>query len=69
MTNRKTYLLVNDDDGHWFIIPEEKATEFNAWLKMVYDDYYDGEVSQPEWVKPIDGPHSILIHAFSDVCN
>jgi len=70
MTNRKTYLLVDDDDGHWYLIPEEGKTEFDAWLSAVYDEDYDSPLyEKPEFVKEIDCPQSILIHAFSYACN
>lgn len=70
MTNRQTYLLVNDDNGHWYIIPKEGKIEFDAWLNAVYDGDFDSPLyEQPEFVKEIDGPHSILIHSFSYACN
>ena len=68
MTNKQKFLLVNDDDGHWYIISEEKKQEFDAWLEIVYSGDMDNEgYNQPEWAKPVDGPHSILIHSFSQV--
>ena len=31
----KRYLLNNDDDGHWYLVPESDQEAFTAW---VYED-------------------------------
>jgi len=66
MTNKQKFILTNDEDGHWYIIPESKKDEFDNWLDLVYSEEADcGDM--PEWAKCIDGPHSIIIHEYSEV--
>lgn len=67
MTNHQKFLLVQDDDCHWYIIPDDCKTEFDAWIERMCSDEEDVDCSQPDWCKGIDGPQSILIHAFSHV--
>lgn len=68
MTNHQKFLLVQDNDCHWYIIPEDKKNEFDSWVEIICSGDMDDEgYIQPEWAKPVDGPHSILIHAFSHV--
>jgi len=55
--HRQISILVQDDDGHWYIIPTDKKEEWNHWF---YSDDYDDGVC-PEWAKQIDGPHRIEI--------
>ncbi len=33
--NKKRYLINNDDDGHWYIMPEDQLEAFNNY---VYED-------------------------------
>lgn len=35
--------LVQDDEGHWYIISIDKLTKFYDWLNFIYDGKYEGE--------------------------
>lgn len=48
-------MLTQDDDCHWFIIPEAKEQEWFDWLET--DSADNGDI--PDWALPIDGPHRI----------
>lgn len=39
------YILIQDDDCHWYVIPEDKQEDFNYWLELPEDD-------KNCWVKP-----------------
>ena len=72
------FCLVSDDDGHWFICPSDKLDEFNDYLDDV-SSYWkrvetlsrrklisrDRPPEQPDWLLPIDGPHTIK---FKEYC-
>jgi len=45
------YTLVSDDDGHWYVIPVAKQSEFTKWLNS--DDAQDGV--SPEWAEAVGG--------------
>lgn len=34
----KTYVLTQDNDGHWYVVPYENLCEFNNWLELDPDD-------------------------------
>lgn len=68
MTNKQKYILDNDDDGHWYIFPAEHKAEFEAWLNAVYNEDYGSPLyEQPEFVRRLDGPRSIIIHSYEEV--
>ena len=50
MTNREKYILCQDDDCHWYLIPADKKEEWNEWL-----DIY----SLPKYAQKVDGPHRL----------
>lgn len=58
------YFLDNDDDGHWYIVPKDKAAEWCKYLEEVYA-YWENpsdfvrEPEEPEGVVRIDGPHVV----------
>lgn len=61
MTNRQKYIIGCDDDALWFYFPLEMKDEFQKWIDIQYGDDYDNPMygSYPDWLKCIDGPHSI----------
>ena len=65
MTNRTSYLLSQDDEGHWYLFPKDKQKEFEQWVQKQCSDDADGEY--PEWLKDIDGPHRLLIYDYEEV--
>lgn len=47
MTER--WCLIDDDDGHWYVIPAALKEDFKHWV-------YGGSVyEQPEWVWSVNG--------------
>jgi hypothetical protein len=64
MTNRQKYILTTDNDCHWYLIPTEKYDQWNTWLESE-----DEETcwNVPSFAKAVDGPHSIIIHEYSEV--
>jgi hypothetical protein len=62
MTNRQKYILSNDDDGHWYYFPVEKAPDFESWLSIQYGEDYDNPLygNYPDWLKEVDGHPSWL---------
>ena len=48
--------LDQDDDCHWFIIPEAKRQEWGDWLEG-----FDGYEEHPEWAMALGGnPNQIV---------
>ena len=45
------FVLVADDDGHWYVIPTEKQGAFIRWLNS--SDAESGVA--PEWAKAVGG--------------
>jgi hypothetical protein len=49
------YRVESDGDGHYYLIPADKQSEFFAWM-----DSKDFELGvEPDWAKRIDGPHRL----------
>lgn len=46
MTTR--WCLINDDDGHWYVIPAARKEDFEHWV-------YQSGGAQPEWVRSVSG--------------
>jgi len=57
MTNRKKYILDQDDDGHWYYFPVENKQQFEDWLSVQYSDDYDNPLygTMPDWLKEVAG--------------
>lgn len=49
--------LLNDDDGHWYIVYIDYIPSFRKWLELDADMRSE----EPLGGKRIDGPHSIII--------
>lgn len=50
------YTIVSDDDGHYYVIPVDKKSEWNEFMNSV--DYDNGET--PEYADTIPGCLSLL---------
>ena len=35
----KEYMLISDDDGHWYVIPAELESEFDKWVEDTSDPF------------------------------
>ena len=63
-----THALVSDDDGHHYVIPRDKETEFEMWLTAVtayWSPYsrsqHQGEVpDKPMWADEVGGSPSLV---------
>lgn len=47
---RARYVLNDDDDGHWYVIPADKKDEFEQWSCGGYETE-----PQPEWAWQVGG--------------
>ena len=58
MTNRKKYFLDQDEDCHWYIIPNENRAEWDIWTNL--DPHKKEAWIVPIFAEAIDGfPSSI----------
>ena len=58
------YCFIQDDSGHWYIVPAERGAEANSIMESISDYWrgadYDKECPEkPDWIKESDGPHFI----------
>lgn len=60
------FIIVMDEDGHDYVIPESRRDEFDAW---VYFEQYDADTDQwarppeqPEWCWSLPGSPSNFVH-------
>lgn len=50
------HMLVEDDDGHWYVIPRSKLKEFHTWLSRE-----EAELGgTPEYAKRVGGSPSLV---------
>ena len=54
MTNRKKYILCQDDDCCWYLIPADKKEEWNEWLYCLQE----GD-SLPKYAQAVDDPRRL----------
>lgn len=59
---KKYYKLHQDNDTHWYLIPEDKETEWAAWLDIPWDDPKSWDV--PIFAIAVDGPRAVRIIDF-----
>jgi hypothetical protein len=63
------YCLIQDDDGHWYVIPKDKQESAYKYFEAIYK-YYDDmpededEPEQPKWLDEVGGAISNVV--FSD---
>ncbi|MBE9572592.1 MAG: hypothetical protein IMF11_18355 [Proteobacteria bacterium] len=53
------YILVQDDDCHWYIIPHLKIAEWEKWFSDPFDDNEHWEL--PKWAKAVGGSPSLVL--------
>ena len=57
------YVLTQDDDCHWYVIPADKQDEWCQYVQTINDFDYDSDEDypiQPEWVKEVGGSPSLV---------
>ena len=57
------HVLVEDDDGHWYVIPRSRLKDFYNWLSS---DEADMGIS-PDWAKTVGGSPSLVSFAEFDI--
>lgn len=61
------YVIVGDDSGHEYVIPENKYDEWEAYLTNIVEFNYDDDAAvfpdEPEWVDSLCHG-SLLIHSY-----
>lgn len=67
ITSKKPHRLIQDDDGHWYIIPYDFVDEFHDWidgsfevLTTTMDDPIDFDQFR------INGPHTLKIYSWAE---
>ena len=53
---RRRFFLDSDNDGHWYVIPAEKRSEWEVWSNLDGED--ERAWDTPEWAVPINGAQS-----------
>jgi hypothetical protein len=54
--NETEYILVRDDDGHWYVIPDKNLSSWCSWLNS--EDYENGVI--PEYAKEVGGSQTLV---------
>lgn len=58
-------MLVSDDDGHWYLMPEREVTRFEAVIGMAGDDDVSDTILREIGAYDryrIDNPHTLRIY-------
>lgn len=50
------YILIQDDDSHWYVIPADKEDAWYEWFGT--DDYESGII--PEYAEEVGGSPSLV---------
>lgn len=50
------YMLVQDDDAHWYVIPVDKEKDWEAWIGT--EDYENGVV--PKFAEAVGGSYRLV---------
>ncbi len=56
--------LRDDNDGHWYLVPEDRITEFEDILNMMDEGDDDLDLSD---FHQVDGPHHLRILAWEEI--
>jgi hypothetical protein len=63
---RYGWRLIQDDSGHWYMIPSNCESNFLDWVEWTEECVMEGDPSEWDYDgMRIDGPHSIVIHEWS----
>lgn len=59
------YCLVPDESGHWYVIPADRADDYDALLYPEGEFDWDAwEDALGDWIKEVDGPQSITFENY-----
>lgn len=56
------FYIDNDDDGHWYIVPEEHREQWVVWRNLPCDDENSWDV--PSFATQIDGVDQIIFNYY-----
>jgi len=62
-TKKIKYILIQDNDSHWYVIPSSKETEWWEYLRRVDEATENCNVdypNEPKWVEPVGGAPSLV---------
>lgn len=57
--------LVDDDDGHWYVIRVEEEKSFAQWLDAA--PYWEGYKGKDFDQCRVDGPHTVQFASWSEI--
>jgi hypothetical protein len=63
---KETYSIISDEEGHWYVIPDNKRSLALDYFDQVYKywatfDLREGdEPEEPEWLIPVGGAISLV---------
>ena len=52
------HILIQDNDGHWYVIPADRGKDFNQWLELDPDD--DKSWTKPEYADDVGGSPTLV---------
>jgi len=58
MKNEPRYILVRDNDSHWYVIPCDMTEQWESWLSIDSDDERSWEA--PEFAEIVGGSPSLV---------
>lgn len=56
---KKRYFLASDDDGHWFIVPVERRSDFDDWVSQDWSSEL-ANFQTPTYVEEVGGDPSFV---------
>lgn len=52
------FFLATDNDGHWYIVPDERRSEWSAWRDL--DPENEDSWDAPEWARRLGGSPELV---------
>lgn len=56
--SKKGFILIQDNDAHWYVVPEEMKSEWFNFIELDPDDEVSLDV--PEWAEAVGGSPSLI---------
>lgn len=60
----RRYRLIQDEDGHWYVIRVDETEKFEAWVAA--GPYWDGYVGKDFGDLMVNGPHTVSFPTWSE---
>lgn len=63
--------LIQDNDGHWYVIPSYVTHAFETWVTATKTGEFNGADGEPMDFPPfecmmVDGPHSVTFNSYNE---